>query len=60
MTCYRMFWVQQMTRLAVFLLFWRVIVSRSETARRMWNLTFTMLVSVMRRLAAGAGIAIAK
>lgn len=54
-----MFWVQQMTRLAVFLLFWRVVVSRSETARRMWNLTFTVLVSMMRRLSAGAGIGIA-
>lgn len=52
-----MFWVQQMTRLAVFLLFFRVIVSRSETARRVWNLAFTMLVSMMRRLSVGTGIA---
>lgn len=56
---FRMFWVQQVTRLAVFLLFWRVIVSRSETARRVWNLAFTMLVSIIRRLSAGAGIGIA-
>lgn len=56
----RMFWIQQMSRVAVLLLFWRAVVSRSETARRVWNLAFTMLVSMMRRLSAGAGIGIAK
>ena len=49
-----MFWVQQCTRLAVFLLFWKVVVSRSETARRMYNLAFSMLVAMMRRLTANA------
>lgn len=57
---HRMFWVQQMTRLAVFLLFWRVVVSRSENARRVWNLTLTVLLSMMQRLVAGAGIGVAK
>ncbi|XP_057366398.1 putative fatty acyl-CoA reductase CG5065 [Daphnia carinata] len=56
----RMFWIQQISRVAVLLLFWRAVVSRSETARRVWNLAFTMLVSMMRRLSAGAGIGIAK
>ena len=51
-----MFWVQQCTRLAVFLLFWKVLVSRSATARRMYNLAFAMLVSMMRRLTASAGL----
>lgn len=56
----RMFWVQQVTRLAVFLLFWRVLVARSDAARRASNLVFTMLVSMMRRLTAGAGFGVAK
>jgi len=56
----RMYWVQQITRMAMFLMFWRVIVSRSETARRVWNLAFTMLLSMVRRLYSGTAISLSK